>query len=289
MARADRQGFILISVLSIVALLSALVGSISMLTRSAVDGAQNAGEELSLRALVKAGTELAGYELYGLRLPAERIDTQQVRLDAGTVTLFVTDESGKIDLNASPPALLAAAYQAAGLSALSPATFAARVADWRDEDDEPVAGGAEAADYKAAGLDYRPQNDEFRSVGDLRWLLGLSPEHVAALAPLLTVHNPAGKVNVLSAPREVLLALPGVDAAAAERIITARASRTEAALAMLQQLLQAQQDFIKLEPGPSFRVRIEARTRNARTKTVEAVLTPSRGDDALYYVVEWNE
>lgn len=289
MARRKREGFILVSVLSIVALLATLVGGMSMLARSAVGGAQGAGEELALRALARAGVELAAYQLYGLKLPLDQIDAQQVRLDAGTVTLFVTDESGKVDLNGAAPALLAAAYRAAGLSVLSPSAFAARVADWRDEDDERTAGGAEAADYRAAGLDYAPQNDEFRSVGDLRWLLGLQPEHVAALEPFMTVHNPDGKVNVLSAKREVLLALPGIDPAMAERILALRADRTEAGAANLRQLLQAQGEFIKLEPGPSYRLRVEARLRNGRVKSTEVVLAPSRKDDALYYVVEWIE
>lgn len=289
MRRQAREGFILISVLGVMALLAALVGALSMMVRPAVERARAGGEDLALTALVRAGVELAGYQLYGLKLPANQIDAQQVRLDAGVLALSVTDESGKIDLNGSDPAFLAGAYRAAGLSALPPSSFAARVIDWRDEDDERSAGGAEAPDYTAAGLNHRPQNDAFRSVDELGWLQGLLPAHVAALAPLVTVHNPDGKLNVLSASREALLAVPGVSATLVDRVMALRQKPDNAGATEILSLLQAQQAFVKVEPGPSYRVRIEARHAGSRVKTVEAVLAPSQSSDALYYVVGWTE
>ena len=289
MRRPAHDGFILVSVLGVMALLAGLVGAISMSVRPILERARAGGEDLALTALVQAGVELAGYQLYGLKLPADQIDSQQVRLDSGLVTLFVIDESGKVDLNGSDPALLAGLYRAAGLSGLSPASFAARVTDWRDQDDERAAGGAEAADYKAAGLDHRPQNDAFRSVEELGWPEWLFPEQVAALSPLVTVHNPDGKLNVLSASREALLALPAISAATVERVMVMRRKPGEGTAAEILSLLQPQQAVVKVEPGPSFRIRIEARHRNSRSRSVEVVLTPSHGADALYFVVDWRE
>lgn len=285
----SRDGFILISVLGVMALLAALVGALSMMVRPTVERARAGGDDLALKALIRAGVELAGYQLYGLKLPAGQIDAQQVRLDAGVITLFVTDESGRIDLNGADPALLAGAYRAAGLAALPAASFAARVVDWRDEDDQRSAGGAEANDYTAAGLDHRPQNDAFRSVDDLGWVQGLPPTHVAALSPLLTVHNPDGKLNVMSATRQALLALPAVSATIVDRVMAARTKSADPVAPELVALLQAQQAFVKFEPGPSYRVRIEARLQGSRVKTVEAVLTPTQSRDVLYYVVDWKE
>lgn len=287
MHRRDREGFILISVLGVMALMAALVGALSMLVRPLVERARVGGDDLALTALVRAGVELAGYQLYGLKRPAGQVDALQVRLDAGVVTLFVSDESGRIDLNGADPALLAGAYRAAGLNALPAASFAARVIDWRDEGDERMAGGAEASDYAAAGLAHRPQNDVFRSVDDLEWLHGLAPAHAAVLAPLLTVHNPDGKLNVLAASRQALATLPGADPTLVERILALRSKTSDGA--EILSLLQNQQAFVKVEPGPSYRVRIEARHRTSRLKSVEAVLTRSASADALYYVVDWKE
>jgi general secretion pathway protein K len=282
-----RSGFILVAVLGVTALIAALIGAVSLLVRSAVDGVRAGSDDLALAGLTRAGIELAGYQLYGLKTPFEALDGQQVRLDSGAVTLFVTDESGRIDLNGADPALLAGLARAAGLSALPPASFAARVADWRDGDDERSPGGAEAGDYASAGLDHRPQNDAFRSVADLRWLLGLSAGQAAALAKMSTIHNPEGKVNVLSAGRDVLLALPGMSPPTVDRILTMRRSPKASLARDVLSLLPDQQGSVKVEPGPSYRVRVEARLAGARARTAEVVLTASRTADSLAYVVEW--
>jgi general secretion pathway protein K len=163
-ARADRSardGFILIAVLSVMALFAAMVGAISLLVRSSVEAARLERDTLAVDALVRAGVELAAYQLFALRLPVESVDARQIRFDAGLVTLSVAAEGGKIDLNAADPEMLAGAYRSAQLGGLSPQAFAGRVVDWRDADDSRSEQGAEAADYAGAGLGYGPHNDAF--------------------------------------------------------------------------------------------------------------------------------
>jgi general secretion pathway protein K len=269
------------------ALLAGLVGATSALVRSTVDGAAIASSDLQTAALVRAGIELAGYQLYGLKQTPVQVHAQQVRFDAGVITLFVSDEGGKVDLNGSPPELLAGAYRAAGLKTLTPASFAARVIDWRDEDAKPSTGGAEAPEYAAAGLSYRPQNDAFRSINDLQWLLGISPTQIPALSDVLTIHNPDGKVNVMNATREILLAIPGISPGTVERISSIRKGNPVSREKDLITLLQEQKEFIKIQPGPAFRVRVEARLSTGRKKSVEVVLIPSRSDDSLYFISAW--
>ncbi len=126
MRRDSGAGFILVAVLGVTALIAALIGAVSLLVRSAVDGVRAGSDDLAFAGLTRAGIELAGYQLYGLKTPFETLDGQQVRLDSGVVTLFVKDESGRIDLNGADPALLTGLARAAGLSALPPASFAAR-------------------------------------------------------------------------------------------------------------------------------------------------------------------
>ncbi len=45
------------------------------------------------------------------------------------------------------------------------------------------------------------------------------------IIPFLTVHGKTGRININAAPKEVLAALPGMDAATVERIIEFRARR----------------------------------------------------------------
>ena len=290
MTRGTRDGFILIAVLGVMALVAGLVGAASVLVRSSVEGALAASDELALDSTVQSGIELAGYQLFGQKRPVARVDSQAVRLETGSFVLTVVDEGGRIDLNRADPKLLASAYRAAGLTSPPADVFAALVLDWRDEDDQRSPGGAEAADYAALGLDHRPQNDEFRSVDEIRFLPGLTPGHVEALRPLLTVHNPDGKVNVLAAERIVLLALPGMTPAAADRILALRAAGPAEAARDIPALVGASREFVRLGAGPSFRVLVRATDRRGgRSRVAEVVLAPSRTDDALFYVVARDE
>lgn len=289
MRRFGGDGFILIAVLSVMALFAAMIGAVSMLVRSNVEAARLDHDGLIVDALIRAGVELAGYQLFALRLPAESVDTRQIRLDAGVVTLSVAAEGGKIDLNAANPELLAGAYRSARLRGLSPQAFAGRVVDWRDADDSRSEQGAEAADYSAAGLSYPPQNGAFRTIDDLQWLPGVSAADVAALTPLVTVHNPAGALALYDAPRGVLLALPGVAEPTVDRILALRQRRNESTQSEIMRILSEQQNFVTAEAGPSYSVGIEIRRRDGFVKRVGAVLTASASEDALFYVVDWVE
>ncbi|QZO01808.1 hypothetical protein [Chenggangzhangella methanolivorans] len=126
MRRGGRDGFILVSVLVSLIVLGGLAAAVAYLTRTAVVGAASAREALVIDALMQSGLELAGYELFSLRRPAELVNGQRIRLNDGVVTLFAASEAGKIDLNGAPPELLAALWTAIGAPGMRPETFAAR-------------------------------------------------------------------------------------------------------------------------------------------------------------------
>ena len=103
-----KDGFILVAVLGIMALLLSLAGGTALLVRSAINGVHGTADDLKLEALVRAGIDLAGHELFDLKLPTARIRDQRIDLDGGTITLFASDESGLIDLNGPIPSCLQA-------------------------------------------------------------------------------------------------------------------------------------------------------------------------------------
>jgi type II secretory pathway component PulK len=63
---------------------------------------------------------------------------------------------------------------AGGFDASRSRSFASRIVDWRDADDQPGTGGAELADYRRANIGYGPRNGPFEAVGELRQVLGLA-------------------------------------------------------------------------------------------------------------------
>lgn len=279
-----RGGFILVSVLGAMIVLAGLVAAVSYLVRTAVVGAANARERLVMDALSHAGVELAGYQLFTVRRPAAEVNAQRVRLDDGVVTLFVTAETGRIDLNRADLELLAGAWNAIGAPGMPPETFAARVVDYRDFDDEPSEkGGAEAPQYAEAGPGRAPANAPFEQVDDVQKVLGVSVAAARALAPLLTVYNPSGKVSVFDATPAVLRAIPG--RGVAERIAAIRAKPPSEEADQSDALGDVAKFFTVERASRAYSVRVEVE-RNGARRVTDLVLLASPSADAAFYVAD---
>ena len=290
MARARNEGFILVAVLGVMAMMTSLAGGTSLLLRAAFDGLRGNGETLKLDALIRAGIDLAGFELYGLKLTATRITGQEIRLDDGTLTLSVSDEAGKIDLNGSDPVLIARAYHEAGLRSLDPKDFAARVVAWRERD-APAPQSARPANARETKQDVTQEmkKEGFRTVSDLRWLPGLAAEETVLLASFFTVHNPLGKINVLAASSEVLLCLPEMTPALAAQVLALRQVPSPNSGERITQMLQKQNAFIQITPGRAFRVAVTARSGPVATRRADVTIAKAPQKIGLYFVTARNE
>lgn len=285
----DNGGFVLIAVLSVLALLSAMVVVVLGASRDSVDAALLSSLETRRQALLQSGLSLAAYELVQLGLPIDRVNNQQFRFDDGTITLGVTTDAGQIDLNASGKDLLAAAYRAAGLTALSPQIFAARVIDWRDADEKETENGAEASAYAEAKLDYRPRNGAFRNIDDLRWVMGVSAADIQALRGFLTIYNPRGRLNTYAASPGLIAALPRIASETVSEVVLARARPGAAASETLDDLLLVQASLVDTAPPVTFRVRIEAMLKGVpEPRRVEAVITSGVAAGSAFHVLYWS-
>lgn len=289
-ARPSRAGFALVAVLAVTALLSGLLLSLSLWSRNSVEGAAVAASGVRADALLGSAVTVAAYQLFVLRLPPAQVSGQRLALDAGTATVLVDDDSGKVDLNGASPALLAAAYRAAGLAGMPPDTFAARVADWRDANDDASKGGAEAPAYRAANVPL-PRNGPFRSVSDLRWVLGIGDADIAPLAPLVTVFNPRGGVNPYAAPQALIRNLPGMTPKVlAEVVAITAAPRDKASDTALSATLTEQEGFVDLTPPAILRLSIEATSRGAsRSDRLTVRISAAQATPEAYSVLDWAE
>ncbi|WP_020179439.1 type II secretion system protein GspK [Methylopila sp. M107] len=292
MRRGGRRGFVLISVLGALIVLTSLVAAVAYLVRVAATGAAATRAELVMDALTRSGFQIAGYELFELKRTAAAMNGQQIRLNDGVVTLFVVSEGGKIDLNAASPETLAAAWTSIGAPGLTPVQFAARVRDFRDPDSETDAkGGAEATQYAADGSGKAPSNAPFEQVDQIQNVLGVPPAAARALAPLLTVHNPGGKISVFDAPPAVVRAMPG-GVGLLDKIAALRArppvegeSDEAAAKAGAEALGESAKLFGFERTAQAYTVRVEA-ARGGVRRSAAAILTRARSGDALYFVTD---
>jgi general secretion pathway protein K len=148
-----------------------------------------------------------------------------IELGEGTVLVTVEDEDRKINLNRlvlpngnAPDEQRLAVFRKLLANLDIDPSLADAVVDWIDNDDIPRAGGAESAYYLSLPYAYRAKNDLFDTLDELRLVRGMTPERFEKIRPFATIYS-SGKVNINTAPKEVLMALSaGQDAADAGEI-----------------------------------------------------------------------
>ena len=130
--------------------------------------------------------------------------------DGVPVRVEMRDESAKIDVNTASDPLLRGLLLSVGVPEEEATRILDAILDWRDPDTLKRANGAEEADYRAAGLTYRPANSPFLAIEEIQLVLGMRPDIYRRIAPMITVYSRQTGVNAAFATREVLLAIPGV-------------------------------------------------------------------------------
>ena len=158
----------------------------------------------------------------------------RVSLDKGFFEVRVADESGKVDLNKAQRSDLSRLLTALEIDGAERDTIVDSTLDWLDENDFHRLNGAEDAFYGSLPEPYGAKDGPMDTVDELLWVKGVMEEFFygeedtgdepprAGLEGVFTVHTGSVRVNVNTAPFEVLLALPGIDGTKAGRIIEAR-------------------------------------------------------------------
>jgi general secretion pathway protein K len=154
-----------------------------------------------------------------------RVDgvAQEFAFGGARVRVAIQDELGRIDLNHADGAVLTGLFQSVGLDSFSASRLVDKILDWRDSSGLKRLNGAAAEDYRTAGFAYRPRNGPFQSVDELQFVMDMTPELFRRVEPALTVYSGRQFIDPQFAPREALLALPTMNAGAADSAIAARA------------------------------------------------------------------
>jgi len=207
------KGFALITILWITAFLTVIAGSVSYQARASLSLATNvvAGFKtkhaaegallLTVDKLIKRD-ELQGHVL--------RNPNFSYKLDDLVVSVEVTDESGKVDINLASVDLIKSLFIAVGVNEQVSSSLADAVADWRDQDYLKRVDGAEDQDYSARGLLYEAKDDEFDSIDELSLVLGVTPEIFNRVKPYVTVYAQDIGVNTALASEVVKKAVQDI-------------------------------------------------------------------------------
>ena len=287
--RAER-GVALIVVLWGLVLLAIIAGSFAAGSRTETRMALNSTENAKARALAEAGIQRA---ILGLLEPDNerrwRADQTPYQFDfgGGRVRLSSQDEGGRIDLNKGRDEHLRGLFELLGLDQDAADALVDAIADFRDTDDLRRLNGAEDRDYGAAGLAHEAKDAPFEAVDELRLVIGMTRELYDKAAPFLTVYSKRSQVDLTTAPREVVLAVPGVDAAEAEAVFEARAGMVGAKPAVPLPMPVAGRKAFTTSGSRVFTIRAQARTPTAAVFVGEAVIRLTKRVDQPFERLEW--
>jgi general secretion pathway protein K len=196
-----KRGIALISVLWISVLLALIAASFTRTSRTEINLTRNMVENAKAEALADAAINRAALGLFS------RPSQGGFRVD-GTVYLWrfgdadilfkITDEGGKVDLNAASVDLLRKLLRALGAGPEVSRAVSAAIVDFRDFDDDREQGGAEDRDYQQANLLQNAKDAPFELVAELQQVLGMTPRLYKLIEPLVTVYSgqarPHGKL-----------------------------------------------------------------------------------------------
>ncbi len=195
-------------------------------------------DQVQAQALAMAGVQWARQillenappSLVDLRQPwAFRLPTTPI--ENGSISGYITDAQGGFNVNnlasgGSAATAAQAVLQRLGAELGVPAALLHAIADWIDADDQTTAnGGAEDAYYLAQDPPGLAANAPVRRIAELLAVRGADPTLVARLWPFLDALDPPTRINVNTAPAEVLVAaIGGLDAAGAAALVASRAT-----------------------------------------------------------------
>lgn len=307
----SKDGYILVAVLSIMLLLTGFMAAGSLLVRSALDSAKVGDADVAISGLTRGGLELTAYQLCVSEAPPQAVDGRRIKFAGGTIKPHIVDEAGKVDINGADPKLLASIFASVGMDSRAvgelvsgivelrganrnPATQAPNATPPGSTPVAPVGDAGQGVPSSPVGAGPPPSGDQkklrgFQSVDQLLDFPDMTSADLRELRPMLTVFNPDGKINILSASRDVLAVLPGLTAPKVEEILARRKTVTKDVINSLDAMLEEAKPYTKTEFGPAFSVRIDATSPKGRKKAINAVIAASKSPNDPYYILDWWE
>jgi type II secretory pathway component PulK len=200
---------------------------------------QNQSRALSVQRLFSSADPLED----PWRNPEELI-VSEMGFDDATFNLTVRDTGAALNLNTAEQEMIQSFFaQGLRLDFALAEKLTQSILDWIDEDDDPRLGGGERDEYLSAGMAVLPPNRPFSSVGELRYVLGMTARIFEQAAPYLTLSG--SRINVNAAPEAVLLAIPVITPEIAAQLVRDRSS------GLLPRNAGALLDLVATVPGGS--------------------------------------
>jgi len=284
----DEAGFVLVAVLWILAALAALASIYSTYAIQTGSASHILDDRVQAEASIRGGIEMT--VLRQLSAPEKARPSQggfTLRIGHTGVAVRFRSEAARIDLNAAPPDLLAGIFAAIGVDSSQAKSYADRIVGWRTKPDSN-AGDSEANLYATSRSPYPPRQGPFNSSLELGLVLGLPTPVVERVLPFVTVFSGQSGIDVESADRTVLAALPGMTPEIMKAVLKARASAPDDQEALLSKLGPVR-SRATLGGSKALRSSVDVEFDNGRRVHAEVVFRLRDGEGEPYDILSWRD
>jgi len=276
MTRTDpRRGAVLVTVLWTISLLAALAMAASVAFRSFTGVMGVDRHRVQRDALITAGLEVAAGAIQSGTTLLRDLELT-ANLSTGSVRARLSDEGGRIDITKAPVEVLAALLRSVGAPSATADGAAKAIVEQRDN------SNAARRTPVPAPLPVVPTTHE-QALAVMGRIVGMRPQWLAAIAPLTTIYG-SETVNPLTAPRGVIAALPGIDAARLEAFLAERRAASSDA-SRLSQMLGPAQRYVTVKPQRVAAVDLTAAVTEGQVAAARAVIAVLPQDSEPYRVL----
>ncbi|HXX81116.1 MAG TPA: helix-hairpin-helix domain-containing protein [Thermodesulfovibrionales bacterium] len=233
-------------VLWVLAILMVIVLSFSFMARTETHATLAFKERMEMKFLAEAAIQRGIQEIYYLKQNPqlallEESDVWKTdgtaysgRLGERDYEVSITDEAGKININAlndTSGIILKTLLTQMGVQDEDADTIVDSILDWKDADDLTRLHGAESDYYMSLPNPYKAKNANFDTLEELLLVKGVTyeiffgSEGKKGLVNFITVNSNTNAININAAPKEVLMAIPGITPEIADAIISSRQNK----------------------------------------------------------------
>ncbi|MFK8026539.1 MAG: general secretion pathway protein GspK [Gammaproteobacteria bacterium] len=265
---SHQSGVALLAVLWITAFLAAIASTVAHQSRTSLQVTKNRIDMMQLGQIAESAVLLRIVDqINSPQLPSTSVETALLPAlpDGINVNLSIHDESGKVDLNSAPQAVLVSLMIEVGLDEDTAINVSNSILDWRDEDELTRVNGAEDIEYQKSGYQYGSKDADFERIEELQLVKGVSAELFAAISPHVTVYAQDFGVNVSAASNLV-------------QQVVSNAAILESDLAEDEALLDSEEAFTSLSGGVVFNIRASVSTKSGVSQNLSTVIRIERGN-----------
>jgi general secretion pathway protein K len=303
LVRSRSSGSALLFVLVMLGMISVLIAVVSRSVSGAAREMAAARATALSQADLHAGIELGVAAILKLGDNMRSADTF-AELISRRISVRITNERARLDLNAAPKSMLAALFAAAALDESDASSLAQAVDDWRggsasqrlvaspttnataprlpglDTFDTPFEG-AKGLPKQTVGTRYFIHPIQLASVP------GFSKTLVKSLLPFVTVANGSGQIDPYIAPERVLQALPGTTSSQVQAFLAARDGNVSRNTALL--MLGADKTFVTDTAAKGWRLEIVSAPLNGRPHRREAIIALNKEGEQPFRILYADE